>query len=291
MKKTVFWSFIATLIAITPFFTSWAAESAGSEKELIMGVFPLNNIMETHTMFAPMTRHLSQALGRNVKLATGKDFPTFWRGVEEGSYDLVYFNQYDYIKSHKSVGYDVILKTEKYGSAVGAGAIAVRNDIGIKTIADLKGKKIIFGGGPTAMLASIVAKHLLLQAGLKPTDYTSVYTTNPPNAVIAMYSGEADAAGTGDKMTQMAIIAKSIDTSKVTLLAVSEQLAGLPWAVKKDMPAALRATLQSTLIMMKSDPEGIAALKSAEITGLLEAQDGDYDLHRKFVKEVLGENY
>lgn len=286
MKKIIAASLFISLLTLVPMHSTVA-----TEKALVLGVFPLNNIMETHTMFAPMTKYLSRVLGREVKLATGKDFPTFWRGVEDGSYDVVYYNQYDYIKSHKSVGYDVILKTEKYGTAVGAGAIAVRNDMGIKSIADLKGKKILFGGGPTAMLASIVAKHLLLQGGLKPDDYTAVYATNPPNAVIAMYMGEADAAGTGEKVTQMAVVARSVDTSKVTLLAVSEPIAGLPWAVKKEMPAATRAALQTTLIKMKLDPEGMAALKSAEISGLIEAKDQDYDPHRKIVKEVLGESY
>jgi phosphonate transport system substrate-binding protein len=54
-----------------------------AEEQLVLGIFPRLKATETTTMYTPLADHLSERLGRPVRLATAKDFETFWKAVTE----------------------------------------------------------------------------------------------------------------------------------------------------------------------------------------------------------------
>jgi phosphonate transport system substrate-binding protein len=268
-----------------------ASLPAVAAAELVVGVFPRRDATETIRMFTPLVKHLSQALGREVKLETAKDFDAFWRGVVERRYDLVHYNQYDYVKSHMQHGYQVIAKNVEFGDATIAGALVVRTDSGINALADLKGKKIVFGGGPTAYLAYVTNTHLLRKAGLKHGDYIEEFSKSPPNAVLATFYGQASAGGAGNGALELPSVKNKIDVSQLKYLAVGEKHANLPWAVKADMPRELRERIQATLTGLGSSPAGREVLSKAVVTAFVPATDAEYDLARRLIFEVLNEKY
>ena len=264
----------------------------GSAAEgLVMGVFPRVDAVETNRMFQPLARHLSEVLGQPVVLETAKDFESFWTGVAQKRYDLVHFNQYHYLKSHKDQGYQVILKNIEQGEDTLGAAIVVRADSGLRNVGDLKGKKVIFGGDRSAMQAYVIATYLLRKGGLKKGDYVEEFSKNPPNAVMATFYKQADAAGAGDHVLQIPVLAKQIDVPQMRYLVTGESLPHLPWAVKGDMPRELRSKIQQTMAGLNKTEEGKALLKRTTYDGFSVATDADYDKHRHIVKEVLGEDY
>jgi phosphonate transport system substrate-binding protein len=252
-----------------------------------MGIFPRFHASETTTRYAPLADYLSERLGRKVTLATAKDFQAFWQGIEEQRYDIVHYNQYHYIRSAQS--YQVIAHIEELGKSTITGVLYVRKDSGITQLTQLRGKTILFGGGEDAMISYIANHYSMLQAGLKKTDYKSLFAVNPPNAILALYSRQADAAGAGDGVLDLPQVKKAVNTDELTALAVSVPLLHLPIAVKRTMPAKLRDTLQSTLINLKIYEAGTKVLKSASLTNIGKAEDKDYEPHRKMVRAVAGQ--
>jgi phosphonate transport system substrate-binding protein len=263
--------------------TAWSAEDP-----LVMAIFPRRNAAATITLFKPMAAYLSRQLGREVKLVTTRDFPSFWKGVVTNQYDIVHYNQYHYIKSHADYGYEVILKNEEFGQSLIAGALVVRKDSGINTLQDLKGKKILFGGGPKAMQSYIVTTLLLRRAGLMQGDYQELFAKNPPNACVAVFHKHADAAGTGDLIVDFPAIQNRINTDEIRFLALSKKMEQLPWAVKGGMDTALRIKIQSILSTLKDSGEGRSVLKQAKLTNLLTVENAHYDIHREVIKELAG---
>jgi len=168
-----------------------------------------------------------------------------------------------------------------------AGALYVRNDSGITSIAQLRGRKIVFGGGQDAMMSYILPSYLLLQAGLQPDDYESVFSKNPPNSLISLYFGQADASGAGDILIDLPVVREAMDTSTVTHLGMTERLLHLPWAVRRDMPQALGERIQALLVGLKAGEAGRAILKQAQMTGFAAAADADYDPHRHIIRKVM----
>ncbi len=239
----------------------------------------------------PIARYLSSRLHREVRLETSYDFFSFWQNVAAGRYDLVHYNQYHYVRSHAEYGYRVILKNEEYGRTSISGAIVVRADSNIESLRDLRGRKIVFGGGPNAMISHIVARYLLREAGLDDADYITRFALTPPKACIAVYYRQAAAGGVGDVVFQIPSVRNSIKTDELRLLAVSEPLAHLPWAVSPHIPPQLAKEIQTILANMDTNPGGRAVLRGAGLTGLRVAQDSDYDSHRHIIRVVLHEEY
>jgi len=259
-----------------------------AEEPLSLGVFPRRNSAETARLFTPLADHIGRRLGRKVVLTTSKNFDSFWKAVAEQRYDIVHYNQYHYIRSART--YEVIAHIEEFGKSTMSGGLYVRKDSGIADLADLRGRTIMFGGGEDAMISYIANRYLLLQAGLRKSDFKTLFAVNPPNAMVALGLRQADAAGAGDGVLDLPTVRNAVNPDEITALAVSTPLLQLPVAVKRDMPAKLRAQIRSLLVNLKSSEEGRRVLASAELTGMGKAEDKDYDPHRRMVTAVLGQD-
>jgi phosphonate transport system substrate-binding protein len=262
----------------------WAGPGAhAAEGALVLGIFPRYNATDTATMYRPLAEHLSQRLGgTKVTVETAKDFDAFSKGVEEHRYDIVHFNQYHYIRSAKH--YSVIAHSREFGKSAVAGAIYVRKDSGITNLAQLKGRTVIFGGGKDAMLSHIAPRFLMKGAGLKEGDFKSEFAVNPPNALLALYYGQADAAGGGEILIDLPVVKNAINTG----LAKTEPLLFLPWAVKRTMAPKLRETVQAALVDLDESEAGKAVLNAAKTSGIEKAADKDYEVHRRMINAVFG---
>jgi phosphonate transport system substrate-binding protein len=177
---------------------------------------------------------------------------------------------------------------QEFGKSAVAGVLYVRKDSGITSVSQLKGRNIVFGGGKDAMLSYIAPRFLLMQAGLREGDFSSKFAVSPPNALLALYHRQADAAGGGDILIDLPAVKSAINTQELTVLATTEPLLFLPWAVKRNMPAKLSDSIQSTLLTLGESDAGRNVLKAARTTGLGKADDKDYDPHRKMATAVFG---
>ena len=257
-----------------------------AEDALTLGIFPRYKATVTTTMFKPLAEHLGEQLHRKVALVTAKDFDAFWKAVTEQRYDIVHYNAYHYI--HSAQNYVVIAHQQESGRHAVGGALFVRRDAGITSLSQLRGRTIIFGGGRDAMLSYIAPRFLLMQAGLNDADYKSEFAVNPPNALLALYHRQADAAGGGDTLIDQPVVKNAINAQELSVLAVTEPLLFLPWAVKRSLPAKLRESIQAILTGLGRSEAGKEILTAAEATGMGKAEDKDYNPHRRMMTAVFG---
>lgn len=286
MKKIMLaWLFGCLVLGGVP------AISFAEHEPYIMGILPRTSAKETHSRFLQLARYLSAELGREVRLETSRDLESFWRAVATKRYDIVHFNQLHYIKSKKLYGYEVILKNEENGKVTIAAAIATVKSSGITKISQLSGKTISFGGGHSAMVSYIAAKYLLEEHGLASGKYKEEFSLNPPNAMLAVYYGQADAAGIGDLAMNLTSLSRNIDVDEIAYLAKGEELPQLPWATKDTMPAEQRTAVTNALLRLNTGDNGRQILNQAGLTGLRTATDNDYDICRTIVRKVTNEQY
>ena len=259
---------------------------ATAAEHLTLGVFPRLKPTEMVHSYQPLATYLGERLGRTVELVTSKDFDSFWNGVKQRRYDIVHYNQYHYIQS--SDAYRVIAHQQEFGRTAVAGALFVRADSGISDITQLRGRRIIFGGGRDAMMSYIAPRYLLMQAGLNEGDFKTEFAVNPPNALLALYHQQADAAGGGDILIDLPAVRNAINTGELKMLAATEPLLFLPWAVKRSMPARLADEIQAILVGLGDTPAGRHILTAAQVSGMGPASDKDYDAHRRMTRAVFG---
>lgn len=257
--------------------------------ELKLGVFPRRNEKSTREMYTPLTEELSRSLGIKVVLETTHDFASFWENVAKQRYDIVHYNQYHYVKSHKNFGYRVFAQNVEFGHQKIAGALLVRTDSGIDSLQDLKGKKIVFGGGRGAMQAYIATTYMLRNAGLKQGDYQEQFALNPPKATIAVFFHQAAAAGAGNYVLELPNVEKQIKVNEMKYLAVSDKMAHLPWAVNQNISDELASKIQGAMVNLLNSKDGEKILKKARVNKFLPVNDADYNQHRDIIKAVLNE--
>ena len=257
-----------------------------AESSLVLGIFPRYNATETTTMYTPLADHLTERLGRKVTVITSKDFDSFWKGVEEQKYDIVHYNQYHQIRAAQS--YRVVAHSQEFGKSAVAGAVYVRKDSGITDLSQLRGRTVIFGGGKDAMMSYIAPRFLMMRAGLQEGDFKTEFAVNPPNALLALYHKQADAAGGGDILIDLPVVRNAINAGELKILATTEPLLFLPWAVKRTMPAKLRESIQATLTDLEQSDAGRKVLKAVKTTGIETAEDKDYAPHRRMTDAVFG---
>jgi phosphonate transport system substrate-binding protein len=261
------------------------APRAASEEPLLLGILPRRNPTLTTELFSPLVNYLSTSLGREIQLVTSRDFESFLQDVKDGRFDIVHYNQFHYVRS--SAQYRVIAHNEEFDRSTVAGALYVKHDSGISRVEQLRGKKVIFGGGEDAMMSYILPRYLLLQAGLQPGDYQEAFAKSPPNSLIALYYDEAQASGAGDILIDLKVVKGSMDTSQLKHLAVTEQLLHLPWAVHRTMTDDEATRIQALLTGLEDSPEGQAILTQAQLTGIGVANDDSYAPHRRIIDQVM----
>jgi len=278
----------ATAALLVPAFSSGRAQS--QKKQLSIGIFPRRNVSMTHVLFNPLIRYLSDTLERPVHLETAKDFTQFWENLRNRQYDIVHFNQYHYILSHELYGYHAIVRNNEFGSSLIAGSIIVRKDKDFGSLQDLRGKVLLFGGGPRAMQSYIAPRWLLQNAGLQYGDYEEHIALNPPNAVISTFLGRADAAGSADVILRLDVVKDAIDVTQLTYLAKTEPMAQLPWAVHPRLSSDEVQAIKDVLMHLHDTPVGQKLLDNAKLSGLDETRDSDYNPHRKIIRDIYGDD-
>jgi phosphonate transport system substrate-binding protein len=252
----------------------------------LIGIFPRRDAAVTAKLFRPLADYLEEQMKRPVELELSPSFDIFLERLKTRRYDLVHLNQFDYINAHEHFGYIALVQNEEFGEKTIRGAIYVRRDSGIQRLEQLRGRKILFGGGPRAMMSYIVPTYLLQQAGLEAGDYQESYATNPPNAVLATYLRQADAGGAGEVVQRLPIVSSKINIDELAVIAVSEPLPHLPWAVKQELDNDLKARITRLMLGLKESQRGRDILRQARLSAFNPVSDRDYDSHREIIDAV-----
>ena len=242
---------------------------------LRFGVFPRWNAQQMVREFTPLAQLLTQATGREVRIETDKDFDAFMRRVYARDFDLVHLNQLQYLRAHAQAGYQVIAGLCESPECTIRALIVARADTGLYEVADLRGRTVAFGGRD-AMVSHVLARELLRTRGLPPEDYRAVFTNNPPNALLTVYNGEAQAAGVGKGALQRSEITRRIDVQKLRILAESEPIPPLPLAVRDDLDPQLAQRLREALLELADSAGGADALAHIGATGFALFVHEDY---------------
>lgn len=261
--------------------------SLAEPETLVFGVFPRWNAQITIRDFTPLAALLERELGRRVRVETDKDFDSFMRRVYKKEFAVVHLNQLQYVRAHEAAGYQAIAKLCDNPNCSIKAIVVIRRDAKISKLSDLKGKIIAFGD-PGAMVSHVLTKSLLRESALGPDQYRAIFTKNPPNALLAVYNGEANAAGVGMLVLQRPEIRQRVDVRQLRILAESREIPNLPVAVRGDLDPQISRRIQKILTGLAEHPEGHAMLKQMGVQRFATADNREYDIARKLMKEEDG---
>lgn len=268
-----------------------SASETRPTRELIIGIYAPHGIRASVTQFTPLAEQASEVLGQPVRIEASPDNVNFWEKLRAGYYALVYYNPYQYVRSHHDYGYQAIARSETDAGGLVTIGVHVMKDSGIESLAQLKGRRVMFGGHRGSMLGYIVPTYLMRQAGLKAGDYQEAFARSPASALIATYLRKADAAAANPKVLDTPMVSDICDTAQLRQLAISLPLANYTWAVSPQLSPQWVQRMRKFLLGLSHSRDGRAVLKQAGLRDIVAATDADYLEHRKIIKAVLKQQY
>ena len=249
-------------------------------------VIPRLNEADTRKQMNPMISYIRQQLELELELKTFTTMGEFDRAISEVSGPaLINANPLQAINLGKR-GYRVIAQQTPFGSPDGMrGLILVAKDSPYKSLADLKNKRIAFGGNRNAFFASIVPRVLLSRNGLDGK-YTDASRPGPVSDVVKrLHDGDIDAAGTGSMAINSQLLKDKYKVDEMRVLARSEPMPGLAWLVSKQLPQDMVDELQDVLLNFGPESPGHRVMNSAGIASLKAASLKTYAPVERYIRE------
>jgi phosphonate transport system substrate-binding protein len=137
--------FVRTIGTLAFWLAMLAAAPGSAAAEITMGVLPRLGPVELYDMFTPLAEHLSRETGEKVRLVIPKSFDDFKTMMRSNVVDLGFSNPLVYVQIRKEGEIEPLaVASEPKGGTRFRGIIIARKDSGIRTIRDLKGKKLLF---------------------------------------------------------------------------------------------------------------------------------------------------
>ncbi len=253
-----------------------------------------NSKAETEARFKPLTAYLSGKLHREFVPVT-IDTTDFVQAVREKKVDFTHTNSLLYIMLNKDYGVEVLAADTrgKYGYK-STGAIMVLRDSPIKTIKDLKGKRMVFGPmlAPTGYLSQY---YLMLKAGFDPETGLAFYTIpkgsyKHEKVVYSLLYEKYDAAAVPMLDFELMAAEGRIDPADFRTVAEGEPIPYCTFGVAEGVDEGLAREVRQALLSLTPDDtvdvdgERVKVLKAAMLDGLSEVKDSDYDAVREMAK-------
>lgn len=267
---------------------------AGSQDPLRVGYMICNSLEETRARFAPVTAYLEEQLGRRF-VPVYLDTADFEEAVRRKQFDLIHTNSLLYVWFHELYQYR-ITAGERRGDhgAYSRGSIIVRKDSNLASLADLKGKRFVFGPSfaPTAYLSPY---WLLLEAGIDPEKDLAYYafpsgSYKHEKAIFGVLYGAYD-AGAGPALDlEFMVREKKISPEDFTVLAEGPLVPYCVFSAAPTLAAETFLKIQRALFALKEeataavDGEVLKVLKGAGVDGYVPLREEEFDTVRAMAK-------
>lgn len=221
--------------------TAGPAPAPPQGEPLLFGAVPTGDPETRRKELSALAAHLEQSLGVPVALEVPNDYAETARTLAAGRWDLVLLGPVLYSRAHE-MGYDAVAMPVRGGVSVFAGVLITGADGPVRTVAELRGKRIAFVDPNSSAGFQYPFAHLFAN-GLKPSDYERVFVGGHHAVVRQVLDGALDAGACYEDAIDEALSPE--ERARIAVIAKTEPVPGDVFAARRDSPhfEALRKAL------------------------------------------------
>ena len=264
-------------------------KSVKSDKTLIIGLLPEQNIFHQLERYDPLAKYISSKIGMKIELKVLPRYGNIINNFVSENMDGAFFGSFTYALAHSKLGLEVIARPEDTkGISTYHGLLFARKDSGIRSIKDMAGKRLAFVDKATT------AGYLL------PLAYFKKYGIDN----YRNYLKETYFAGTHEDVINDVLDRKTdIGAAKNTVfyrlaeqdkrilndLIIFERSPEVPengLAMRKDIDISVRTKMKEILLDMHNDPDGKKVLKDFGASRFVPTSNDDYKPVFEYAKEI-----
>ena len=226
------------------------------EKVLKLGVVPSSNSEKLVDDLTPFAKVLGDKLGMKVEVFTASSYIGVIEGIGSGSVDFGLVPPFSAVLSNKQSNTKNLLVGKSTSGKPGYFAeVFVRKDSDIKSIADLKGKKIAFVD-PSSASGYIYAGAMLKDAGIDlEKDIQYQFSGGHDKSLQLLLNKDVDVIATFDGVEDRYGKEFPAALTDIEKLASSDTIPGIMVTASSKMDKDLQEKLKQALLDIDKDPK------------------------------------
>jgi len=244
----------------------------------------------TAESYAPLLAYLEGELGRPVEVEQRRTYAEVNDLIETGEVDLAFVCTSAYLAGREDFGMQLLVAPVVHGETFYRSQLIVPADSAAASIADLRGKVFAFTD-PMSFTGRVYPTYLLQQIGETPTDFfqRTFFTYSHDDAIRAVANGVADGAAVDSLVLDFALVRDPELGTKIKIIHTSPSFGIPPVVVSPDIRPQLRAELETILLNMNNNPEGLSALGTLDIDRFTLVKAALYDLVEEITTSCASE--
>lgn len=265
------------------------ASGLGSEaKPITMYFVPSEQVDKLTLSGKQVAADLEKLTGLKFKTAVPTSYGAVIESMGSGDADVAWLATFAYLIAHQKYGVNVGLTTTRNGLDTYKGEIIARADSGINDIKGCNGKTVAWTDAASTS-GYVFPSALFASQGVKPGK--ELFAGGHPQAVLAVYQGTADCAGTfyspnnpdGTPADSRASQLKTYPDilQKVKIVGFTPDIPNDTISFRKDFPKELQDRIVNAMLYYASQPESKQPLNDVgSITGFVRSDDSRYQVVR-----------
>ncbi len=258
---------------------SFPSASRAEQKEFLIGLIPELNVFKQRERFQPLADYLSEKAGIKVKVTILSKYGGIVERFKTQKMDGAFFGSFTGATAIKELGVEPLARPVNLdGSSTYHGYIFVRKDSGIKSVKDMKDKRMAFVDKATTA-GYIFPVAYLKENGVKNIDkyFREYYFTGSHDAAIyAVLNGKADIGAAKHSVYDRVKRDDPRVENELTILAESPKVPSNGLCVRKDLPKTIKEKLKNALLNIDKDPNGKVVLEKFGALKFIETKASDY---------------
>ncbi|MDQ0215150.1 phosphonate transport system substrate-binding protein [Oikeobacillus pervagus] len=270
-------------------------------EELVVQFVPSQQADTLEAKAKPLEKLLSDQLGIPVKVSVSTDYNTIVEAMKSNKVDIGFLPPTAYVIAKEQEAADILLQAQRYGvnddgtptdELVDSykSIFVVRADSGIKSIEDLKGKKIGYQN-VTSSAGFVWPAATLMEAGIHPLDDMKPVTLKGHDqAIISLLNGDIDVAVTFQDARN--IVAKDYKTvfKDTKIIKFTEPIPNDTITVRPEISDDMKEKIKEAFIAIGQDEKGQSIIRDIySHEGYVASKDSNFDIVREYEKKVSKE--
>ena len=268
------------------------------QKELLIGLIPEMNVFKQQERFKPLMEYLGKKTGVKMNLTILRRYGNIIKRFSADRMDGAFFGSFTGALAIEKLGVEPIARpVNTDGSSTYHGYIFVRKDSGIKSVADMKGKKMAFVEKATTA-GYIFPIAYLRENGVRDISrfFSEYYFSGSHDASIyAVLNKEADIGAAKHSIYDRVRKDDPRVDKELVILAESAKVPSNGLCVRKGLNQDIKKKLKEALLSIDRDPEGKAVLQKFGAIRFIETTVADYkpvtDIAKKAGIEIKRYNW
>ncbi len=246
-------------------------------KELRISAIPDENPQEMLRIYMPFADYLTKEIGMPVKFVPVVDYAATVEGLAANKLDMVWYGGLTSVQAIRMAkgATRIVMRKE---DAEFKSHFITRNDTGIRSLNDLKGKTFSFGSvGSTS--GHLMPRYFLLQAGINPEKDFSRFSFSGAHDATAAWveAGRVDAGALNFLVWDKLVETKKVDTSKVVVFWTTPPYVDYVWTVRGGLDKGLVEKISKAFLKLDyKNPEQKKLLDLHRTKGYIAAKDSDW---------------